>query len=66
MTNFFAGDKSLGRPKFKADKNSGPFVKLILNGILKGIFLSTCVHKFTVFIWVKFESGKENKKKFFL
>ena len=25
--------------------------------------LSTCVQKFTVLIWVKFESGKKDKKK---
>ena len=29
------------------------------------IFLKTCVQKFTVFIWLKFESGKKNKKRFF-
>ena len=28
-------------------------------------FLLTCVKKFTVLIWVKFESGKKTRKSFF-
>ena len=56
--SFLAGDENLRPTKIKGHlKNL--FKREVTN------FLSTCVQKFTVLLYVKFESGKKNKKKFF-
>ena len=51
-------DKSLRPTKIK-DHFKNLFKREVIN------FLSTCVQKFAVLIWVKFESGKKTSKSFF-
>ena len=64
MTNFFQVAKIWADENLMPTKIKGHFINLLKREVTN--FLSICTQKFTVFIWVKFKSGKKSKKSFFL